>query len=152
MRYCYSVVPHLMLERMENMICDSCLWVIVIANKKPIGCWNVPAPHAERMGREWWLFLVRLHSSAGTVLSARLATPTAPQQLFTCHLWSSGLLPAASLLYHVPHCWLCIKRFFTSWIWENKRPTDIKQKRVQSLSLEFVEGKKATICNQYGQG
>lgn len=47
----YSIVPHLMLERMENMICDSCLWVIVIVNKKPNGYGNLPAQCKEKTGK-----------------------------------------------------------------------------------------------------
>lgn len=52
----YSVVPHLMLERMENMICDSCLWVIVIVNKKPNGYWNLPTLHTEKMRKGMMTF------------------------------------------------------------------------------------------------
>lgn len=143
----YSVVPHLMLERMENTICDSCLWVIVIANKKPNGYWNVPTPPQKGHGREWWLFLARLHSPAGTILRARLATPTAQRNY-------SHATSEAVVCYSQYPCYImyqtadCTSRGFSLLGWENKRPKDRKEKRVKYLSLElYKESKPLFVTN-----
>lgn len=151
MRCSYSVVPHLMLERMENTICDSCLWAIVIVNKKPNGYWNVPAPHTERTRKGMMTFpstaaLFSRHHPACQIGNS--SSSTAIIHMPPLRQWfATHSIPAISST-RLPSAHQEVFHFLDERIRDQQR----KQKRVKSLSLEFVQGKQANICKQYGQG
>lgn len=145
----YSVaVPHLMLERMENTICDSCLWVTVIVNKKPNGYWSLPTQHTEKARKGMMTFpsTAALFSRHRPVCQIGISNSSAA----IIHMPPLKLWLAALIICTISHTRLYIKRF--SFLGqENRRPTDKSEKDQICLS-RFVQGKPVLYHNQHAQG
>lgn len=151
MRRSYSVVPHLMLERMENTICDSCLWVIVIVNKKPNGYWNLPAPRTEKTRKGMMTFpskaalfsRLRPVCQIGISNSSTAIIHMPPLKLWfathiICAVSHTRLLTAHQEVFH-----LLGKRI---------RDQQTENRKGSNLFVQSSYKESKSFCNQHAQG
>lgn len=147
----YSVaVPHLMLERMENTICDSCLWMIVIVNKKPNGYWSLPTQHTEKARKGMMTFpsTAALFSRHRPVCQIGISNSSAA----IIHMPPLKLWLAALITCTISHTiLLTVHQEVFHFLDKRIRDQRTNQKMIKSICLDLC---KESQCfhNQHAQG
>lgn len=137
----YSEVPHPMLERMENTICDSCLWVIVIVNKKPNGYWSLPTLRTEKTRKGMMTFpstaaLFSRHHPVCQIGISNSSTAIIHMPPLKSGFATHMISPISHTRPLTAH-----QVFFPLLASRIRDPQTEKKKRVKSVHLEVVQGK-----------